>query len=414
MYGHSSGQQADRRAILFATWWAYAGFYFCRKVFYVVKKDLGDALGFAPEVLGEIGAAYLIAYAIGQFTVSYLSRYITPKKMLLSGMAISIMANIGFSFASSQMALTGLIVANGFAQSTGWPSLMGILVNWTDQRERGWLMGLWATCYQIGSVMASAWAAYWLSQGGYALAFWMSSGVLFIVFILNLLFTRVSPNIAMANTENIVQADAEEAIQRTTDGLWMTVACVGLFYFGVKFVRYALWSWTPYFLQANFGLAGDDAGYLSTLFDLFGFAGVMSAGFISDKFFASQRSGVAFWMIVGLLCGTCALYFFGTSSLLVFSIIFAAIGFCLFGPDALLTGAGVLDLGGTQKAAQIAGFVNGLGSLGAVSQEIVIARVYGQTHDLNALLRILTYAALLSFVALTIQRFRVARGQSRF
>ncbi len=31
--------------ILIATWLAYAGYYFCRMSFYVVKKAMGEALG---------------------------------------------------------------------------------------------------------------------------------------------------------------------------------------------------------------------------------------------------------------------------------------------------------------------------------------------------------------------------------
>ena len=41
--------------------------------------------------------------------------------------------------------------------------------------------------------------------------------------------------------------------------------------FFVKFVRYALWSWAPYLLETKYGMKGNEAGYLSTLFDVGGF-----------------------------------------------------------------------------------------------------------------------------------------------
>ena len=50
----------------------------------------------------------------------------------------------------------------------------------------------------------------------------------------------------------------------------------------MKFIRYMLWSWVPFLLSRNFGLEGDDAGYLSTLFDLFGIVGVIVCGWLSD------------------------------------------------------------------------------------------------------------------------------------
>ena len=42
-----------------ATWLAYAGYYFCRKPFYVVKADMGLAFGLSSMQLGHLGTAYL-------------------------------------------------------------------------------------------------------------------------------------------------------------------------------------------------------------------------------------------------------------------------------------------------------------------------------------------------------------------
>jgi OPA family glycerol-3-phosphate transporter-like MFS transporter len=56
-----------RWRIFASTWLCYAGFYFCRKPFYIAKSSLGDALHFDATALGVIGAVYLVAYTIGQF-----------------------------------------------------------------------------------------------------------------------------------------------------------------------------------------------------------------------------------------------------------------------------------------------------------------------------------------------------------
>jgi sugar phosphate permease len=144
---------------------------------------------------------------------------------------------------------------------------------------------------------------------------------------------------------------------------------VGLFYFGVKFIRYALRSWTPSFLQKGYGLAGDEAGYLSTVFDVAGFLGVITAGFVSDKLFESRRAKVAFLMLLGMLVGTALLCVLGSVSVLLFTLCIAVVGFMLYGPDALLTGAGAIDVGSPRVALQAAGIINGMGSVGSVVQE---------------------------------------------
>jgi OPA family sugar phosphate sensor protein UhpC-like MFS transporter len=53
----------------------------------------------------------------------------------------------------------------------------------------------------------------------------------------------------------------------------------------------------------------------------------------------------------------------------------AAIGFLLFGPDALVSSLAAQDLGGTEAAGTAAGVINGVGSLGALLQGLVTARI---------------------------------------
>ncbi|HXB72203.1 MAG TPA: hypothetical protein VNY05_28455 [Candidatus Acidoferrales bacterium] len=47
--------------IFAATWLAYAGYYYCRKLFYVVKAHMAGALGFTTVQPGHLGTAYLAA-----------------------------------------------------------------------------------------------------------------------------------------------------------------------------------------------------------------------------------------------------------------------------------------------------------------------------------------------------------------
>ena len=53
------------------------------------------------------------------------------------------------------------------------------------------------------------------------------------------------------------------------------------------------------FFQTQFGLDADTAGYMSTLFDLFGFAGALFAGFVSDRVFQGRRTMISILMFSG-------------------------------------------------------------------------------------------------------------------
>ena len=49
------------------------------------------------------------------------------------------------------------------------------------------------------------------------------------------------------------------------------------------------------------------------------------------------------------------------------------VGATLFGADSLVSGAVAQDVGGPHAAAAASGFVNGIGSLGAIVQSLVLA-----------------------------------------
>jgi OPA family sugar phosphate sensor protein UhpC-like MFS transporter len=156
----------------------------------------------------------------------------------------------------------------------------------------------------------------------------------------------------------------------------INLGIVSTYYFFVKLIRYALWSWAPFFLARNFGQRGDDAGYLSTLFDVFGVLGVIVTGWLSDRVFSSRRAGVSFAMTVLLLLSCVFLYVVGGVSVAAFAVGIAVAGFALYGPDALLTGAGAMDIGSRRGATLAAGIISGFGSLGPIVQELVIGKLY--------------------------------------
>ncbi|HMW60501.1 MAG TPA: MFS transporter, partial [Leptospiraceae bacterium] len=159
-------------------------------------------------------------------------------------------------------------------------------------------------------------------------------------------------------------------------GQWTSILLLGCAYFFIKFIRYTLWSWAPYVLRKNYDQAGDMAGYVSTLFDLFGIVGVLTAGYLSDKFFNGRRALVSLIFLSGMTLATLWLRIAGDHNLIVFAISMALIGFMLYGPDALLTGAGAIDLGSIRHATLAAGIINGMGAVGPVVQDILIGDLY--------------------------------------
>ena len=188
---------------------------------------------------------------------------------------------------------------------------------------------------------------------------------------------------------------------------------VGIFYFFVKFIRYSLWSWAPFFLERNFGLKGDDAGYLSTVFDLAGVAGVLVTGLLSDKLFKGRRAGVSLLMMLVMFASCIVLFVGGGVSVTLFAVSLGLVGFTLYGPDALMSGAGAMDIGSRRGAVLAAGVINGMGSMGSVVQELLIGRLYDTGKgDLGPIFLLLMAASAMASLSIGFVWMRNKLGRS--
>lgn len=412
-----------RMSVFAATWLSYVGMYFARKPFYMVKSALTEQLGLDARALADIGGVYLTAYTVGQFCAAAIGSWIGARRMLLAGMTVSALCNVVFGARASYSTLMLFMALHGMAQATGWSGNVGTMAYWTTRRERGTVMGLWATCYQLGGILANGLASFLLGWRGWRWSFYGGAGMLGAITVVFALLQRNRPEDVGLPPLGESQDDRGAATADDAggpSGHWMhrlgwdrqvviTLLLVGGFYFCVKFIRYALWSWAPYFLRLTFGLAKDDSGYLSTVFDLAGFFGAVSAGVISDRLFRGRRSMVAFIMLIGMALGCLLLWNVGSRSLIAFGAGLAVVGFMLYGPDSLLTGAGAIDLSTKRGAIAAAGVINGMGAIGSVVQEHVIGGLYEDSGGQLAPIFLLMLAAAsiaLAFIGVVLWRNR--------
>lgn len=407
--------------IFASTWLAYIGYYFCRKAFYVVKVDLGDTLGLTTIDLANIGTVYLAGYMAGQFSSAFFGRRLGPKLLLLFGTAISICCNAVFGVSNGFWTMMLFMCLNGLAQGTGWPGCIGSLGFWFKRKQRGSILGVWSTCYQLGSVVATSFAAYILGQHGWRWSFFGASMVLLVIWFVILLFHPNRPE--DVGLDPLEDEDDEKgpaaADEPEGEGLgWsrdvvVTILMMGVIYFCIKFLRYALWSWTPFLFHENFGLATDQAGYLSTVFDICGFFGVLLAGVVSDRVFKGKRAFVALSMLVMMTLSFVMMYSFGSTSILFFSISLGLAGFMLYGPDSLLSGVGAIDVGTKRGALVAAGIINGMGSIGPIFQEQLIGWFYERfNHELLPILIMLVAVATAGTIVTFILWWNTKRGRS--
>ncbi|HEY6557344.1 MAG TPA: MFS transporter [Polyangiaceae bacterium] len=380
-------EQRDRRVAWGVTWLAYATYYTGRKGFSAAKSSIASELHVGERMLGAIDAAYLTTYALGQFANGLLGDRIGARRLIGYGMLLSAACCVAFGRASTALAFLICFAVNGYAQSSGWPGTTRAMAEWTTAQNRGTVMAFWATCYQVGGIAASVIAGWLLVRYGWRSAFWGPALIIGVVALLVLVLLKpaprepskqslylpgsstaplvAAPDIALADAP--LRRAAQKAVLRNPV-LWLYATS----YFFIKFIRYALLFWLPYYLTKRLGYAEDDAAYASTAFEVGGIVGVIVIGTLSDRVARLSRSMLAATWLGGLAVLLLFYGWYAGTSVLANVSILALVGAALFGPDSLISGAAAQDAGGRHAAATATGFVNGVGSLGAILEGFAV------------------------------------------
>lgn len=355
---------AQRAQIFVLTWLAYGSYYLCRRPFAISKATLSDTYHLDEHALGVIDTGYLVAYAAGQFAAGLVSDRVGARRLVGAGMLAVAVTSALFGLGSTAAVFAIAFALNGLVQATGWPGVVKAMASMYTEGNRGTVMGWWATCYQVGGIAATALATYLLTHHGWRMAFFVPAAPTAAVGICVYLFLWEP-----AESSPSERRAASLAVLRQP-----LVWALGAAYFCVKLIRYCIVFWLPYFYEKRLHYDASKAGYLSLSFDVGGTAGAILSGWLFDKTGASRGL-----LIIGLTLalGVCSFVYPQVAPLgpTAAFVGMAFIGFVLFGPDALVSSVAAQDLGGPAAAGTAAGFINGVGSVGAILQGVVTAYV---------------------------------------
>lgn len=424
----SREQRLWRWRILFASYMAYAGYYLTRKSFTICKTTIAKDLGWQLGDTAHLWTAYLVAYMVGMFLNSFLGRRHGPRVLLLGGLGISMGCNLVFGFSNSFATFLVFMFFNGLVQASGWPGSVGAVAHWLRPAERGTIMGVWSTNYLLGNMLVKSVGGYLLGGLGWRWSFLGCTLLSFAIWWLIYFWQRTRPEdvglkpiVPPSDTQTHAVAASQE--DRVTLQQYVALAmnpiilAMGGCYFCIKFLRYALDSWLPAFLNIQ-GLDVAHASYYSQVFDFAGLGGVLIAGWALDRWFKGNWALCCAIMALGIIAGYLAVINFGGSPVSI-SFWFGLVGFMLYGPDTLLCGAASVQVAGEKNGVAVAGLVNGIGSFGAILQEQVIGwlvrgdvRAGMRSANQLALVMSIVLALLMSVIAWHLHKRRKAQCQA--
>ena len=377
-----------RMKIFGITWLAYVGFYLTRASFSVAKIGILEDpnLSITTENMGVIDGIYLTAYAVGQFVWGMLGDKVGTRKIVLLGLTMSIVAGFAMGVSSIMLAFGVFALLQGLSQSTGWAPLTKNITNWFSLKERGVVMGWWATNYTIGGLigapLAGLAAAYFLD---WRYAFFIPAIVLAVILILFFILQKNKPeDIGLPIIEEYHNEEPppketknDEIVNEPEEGSWKSIIGViknpmvlllGTVYFFLKPTRYAILFWGPLYISESLGTGMAESAFINSAFFLAGPLSVLAAGYASDKIFQSRRMP---YSVISLFTLAILLFFFNdlasvNSSMVSAGLLFL-VGFLIYGPDSLVSATAAIDFGTRKGASTASGIINGMGSVGAIA-----------------------------------------------
>jgi len=347
-----------------------------------------DELGYTKNDMAMVLTVYSFTYMLGQFINGYMSDRWGPRLIVSTGLVIAVVANFTIGMYGSLLAFVFLMGVNGLGQSTGWSGLVKNMTPWFRTNERGVVMSWWSTCYVIGAFLATVFATYWatnetiLVEWGWKRAYIMPAVVLAVIFLLYVTFTRNRPQdvglpILVKEAEDTASTKSKSEqfhiVKKlvSKSELWVAASI----YFVLKLTRYVFLFWLPMYMVEALNYSSQESGYLSSIYELVGFLGVIAAGYISDRLLNSKRFPVVAVMLfmMAIVCFIQPLI--ADLGMVAVGINIGLIGIMTYGPDSILGGALAMDIGGKKGAAMAAGIINGVGSAGQLLSPFIAAYV---------------------------------------
>ncbi len=406
----------------------YIFFYLIRKNFSFAMPGLTAEYGISKTQLGAILTAAGLLYGLSKFVNGMLADRKDGRWHMVTGLTVCTITSYLFA-AGAYIAewITGvscgtefvnvlviimsvLWIINNIFQGCGFPPCNRLLTRWVPSNELATKMSIWNTSHSIGAGLAGVLCGILImgymgvnmtgdpemlsriaenlgkevtdpavvtaaeNVGAWQWAFLIPAiigtfGIAFTIWILR--DTPKSVGLPELDKEAAKAEDKEHAAEarayiRKHVFMNPTIWALALADFFVYVIRFAVLDWGPTFLREARGLTAAEAGWTVVIFEIFGVVGMLAAGWITDKVFASRGTRTCLFCMLGAIISIvafCLLPEDTPAMALLFVLAFA--GMFIYGPQALI---GVIASNhATRKAASSANGVIGMVSYVSVA-----------------------------------------------
>lgn len=344
----------------------YAMYYFVRKNISIAMPAMETELGISKAQLGIFLTMHGLMYGVSKFVNGFIGDRVNARYFMVIGLVLCAICNIIFGFGTTIIVFGIMWVLNGWFQGMGFPPSARLLTHWIPPGELATKMSWWNASHSIGASLVVIICGYVVSWG-WEWCFYVPSvialmGAIFLWVVLRDTPTSVGlPELGITNVKSDDKKENSKEYKRFINKMVFknpNIWIISVANFFVYTLRYAVLDWGPSILKGWKGVSLSKAGWMVAGFEISGIAGMLIAGWVTDKYFKGRTIRTCLFCMAGATLFIGIFWQLEHPSNLLTTILLMAIGFCIYGPQALI-GIAAANLA-TRRAAATAGGFTGL------------------------------------------------------
>jgi MFS family permease len=287
-----------------------------------------------PGSVGWLTSLFLYAYGVALFGWGFVLKKIGPRKAMLIGTAIWVLALALPPFVNSLNALYGTRILLAVGEACFYPVAHTLTARWFPMQERARANASWLSGIFVGSAIGSALTSVMLSGTGWRTTFLTQAVVAAVfAFLIVLIFLQDRPESSQSVSEEEVAHIEADRFENTTVipkhgpaspfrnyRYWLTM----LMYVGTNAPFYGLVTWVPLYLKDERHVTLGNIGIVLTVANVLSIGVMLLIGRLSDR--KVKRAGWAAWGFVIEGVGIAGTALFGNAGLDSFFIFLGLAG----------------------------------------------------------------------------------------